>query len=72
MDFTPGGSSVDAYFPAGQWYEWDTFKLFSANGKETKTIDTPRDHLPVSYFVQVYTLNYFLIFFSRYMFVEGQ
>ncbi len=42
-----GGTSVSAYFPAGQWFDWSTFKLFSAKGEETKTIDTPIDHLPV-------------------------
>lgn len=41
------GKSVDVYFPQGKWYDWYTHQVVSANGGETKTIDTPIDMIPV-------------------------
>ena len=38
---------MDVYFPQGKWYDWYTHQVVSANGGETKTIDTPIDMIPV-------------------------
>ena len=38
---------MDVYFPQGKWYDWYTHQVISANGRETKTIDTPIDTILV-------------------------
>ena len=41
------GKSVSIYFPQGKWYDWYTHQVVSANGQETKTVDTPLNFIPV-------------------------
>jgi len=42
-----GSTSVSAYFPPAKWYDWYTHQVTSAEGGETKQLDTPVDHIQV-------------------------
>ena len=59
------GKSLDVYFPEGKWYDWYTHQVASANGGETKTIDTPLDTILVCSLITVSstTVSVFLGFF---------
>lgn len=43
LDAGDQGKSLSVYFPEGKWYDWYTRQVVSENGKETKTLDTPKD-----------------------------
>jgi len=44
-----GSTSVEAYFPAGKWYDFYTNEAVTTSGETTLTLYTPFDHIQVSY-----------------------
>jgi alpha-glucosidase (family GH31 glycosyl hydrolase) len=46
---TQGATTVDAYFPKGVWYDFYTSASETDQGRITKTLSAPLDHIPIHF-----------------------